>query len=268
MKTILKRALCAALPLCLAHAPALAADREVPLHPAIAAGLNIPVGSTALPSGTQVPAMGRYVVVDAASAQLFMIENGKVVDSMKVIVGKPTSATPSVRSTIYYATLNPYWNVPVDLARTIIAPRVLAEGPHYLEKNGYQVVSGFTRDAELLDSKSIDWRAVADGRETVHVRQLPGPGNFMGQVKFGFGNKDGIFLHDTPKKELFHEADRRLSNGCVRLEDAARLARWMLGRDPATAAADPEHYVPLPQPVHVVITYIDPVATVQVAALR
>ena len=265
MKTILKRALCAALPLCLAPAAAAAADLGTPAHPAIATGLNIPVGARALPGGAEVPAIGRYVLVDAASAQLFMIENGRVVDSMKVIVGKPTSATPSVRSTIYYATLNPYWNVPVDLARTIIAPRVLADGPAYLEKNGYQVVSGFGRDAQPRDSKSVDWRAVADGRETVHVRQLPGPGNFMGQVKFGFGNKEGIFLHDTPKKELFHEADRRLSNGCVRLEDAARLARWMLGRDPAAAATSPEHYVPLPQPVHVVITYLDPMAPAELA---
>jgi len=268
VKTLLKRALCAALPLCLAPAAALAADRETALHPAIATGLNVPVGANALPGGTQVPAIGRYVLVDAASAQLFMIENGKIVDSMKVIVGKPTSATPSVRSTIYYATLNPYWNVPVDLARTIIAPRVLDEGQGYLEKNGYQVVTGFGPDAQPRDSKAVDWRAVADGLETVHVRQLPGPGNFMGQVKFGFGNKDGIFLHDTPKKALFQEMDRRLSNGCVRLEDAARLARWMLGRDLAAGSANPEHYVALPQPVHVVITYLDPTATTQLAALR
>lgn len=268
MKTLIKRALCAALPLCLAPAAALAADRDAPVHPAIATGLDVPAGAGALPGFTQVPAMGRYVIVDAASAQLFMVENGRVVDSMKVIVGKPTSATPSIRSTIYYATLNPYWNVPVDLARSIIAPRVLADGPGYLEKNGYQVVTGFGPGAEERDSKEVDWRAVADGRETVYVRQLPGPGNFMGQVKFGFGNKDGIFLHDTPKKELFHEADRRLSNGCVRLEDAARLARWMLGRDPGAASADPEHYVALPQPVHVVITYLDPMAKMQVAALR
>lgn len=267
MKTLLKRALCAALPLCLAPSAALAADRETQLHPAIAAGLAIPAGAAGLPSGTEVQAIGRYVVVDAASAQLFMIENGKIVDSMKVIVGKPTSATPSVRSTIYYATLNPYWNVPVDLSRTIIAPRVLADGAAYLEKNGYQVVTGFGTGAEVRDPGSVDWRAVADGRETVYVRQLPGPGNFMGQVKFGFGNKDGIFLHDTPKKELFSEADRRLSNGCVRLEDAARLARWMLGRDPV-AAANPEQYVPLAQPVHVVITYLDPMKPVEVASLR
>ena len=267
MKNLLKRALCAALPLCLAPAAASAADRGVPAHPPIATGMAIPIEGVA-PRGPHIPPHGHYVLVDAASARLFMIEDGRVVDSMRVIVGKPTSATPTLRSTIYYATLNPYWNVPVDLARTIIAPRVLKEGPAYLRERGYQVVTNFSRNAEVIPPERVDWRAVAAGTAKAYVRQLPGPANSMGRMKFGFSNSQGIFLHDTPKKELFAEAERSLSNGCVRLEDAPRFARWLLGREPVAEASDPEQHVPLPRPVHIVITYLDPVPQMQVAALE
>jgi murein L,D-transpeptidase YcbB/YkuD len=262
VKTVLKRALCAALPLCLYPAAAAA---ETP--PAIATGLAIPAAQ--LPSRTPpIPSTGRVALVDAATARLFMIENGAVVDSMRVIVGKRSSATPVLRSTIYYATLNPYWNVPVDLARTIIAPRVLKDGPSYLSEHGYQVVSKFGEGAEIIPASRVNWKAVAAGTEQVFVRQLPGPGNSMGQMKFGFANGGGIYLHDTPKKELFEAADRSLSNGCVRLEDAPRFARWLLGRDPAVESAAPEQYVPLPAGVPIIITYLDPMAATQIAALR
>src|SRR5215218_55379 len=148
----------------------------------------------------EIPARGRYVLVDAASARLFMIEDGRVRDSMKVVVGKPEAATPALRSVLYYATLNPYWNVPVDLAQKIIAPRVVAGGTAYLTDHGYEVVTGFGDDARVLSPDSVDWAAVAAGTEKVRVRQRPGPANSMGQMKFNLANAQGIFLHDTPNK--------------------------------------------------------------------
>src|SRR3954468_23022068 len=72
-----------------------------------------------------LPQRGRYILVDAASARLFMIEDGHVKDSMRVIVGKPETPTPALKSVIYYETLNPYWHVTPDLVKTLIAPRVL-----------------------------------------------------------------------------------------------------------------------------------------------
>src|SRR3569832_1717493 len=62
-------------------------------------------------SGTQIPQNGRYVLVDATSARLYMIEDGKVRDTMKVIVGKPETPTPEIKDFINYETLNPYWHV-------------------------------------------------------------------------------------------------------------------------------------------------------------
>ena len=78
----------------------------------------------------------------------------------------------------------------------------------------------------------------------------------MGNLKFPFPNPQDIYLHDTPGKELFAKSDRHLSNGCVRLEDAPRLARWLLGTDPVAPSADPEIPVRLPQGVPIILTYL------------
>jgi murein L,D-transpeptidase YcbB/YkuD len=196
-----------------------------------------------------------------------MIEDGRVQDSMKVIVGKPDTPTPELKDVINYETLNPYWHVTPDLTRTLIAPNVLKLGPSYLSERGYQVVSAFAPNAHVIPPESVDWNAVAAGRAQVHVRQLPGPANSLGRFKFDLPDGDGIYLHDTPKKELFAQDDRSLSHGCVRLEDAAKLARWLLGKDPP-ATSVPEENVLLPKPVPITISYLDSRSQMQLAALR
>ena len=203
------------------------------------------------------PFQNRYIIVDAASARLFMIENGQIADTMKVIVGKPgeQTETPMVASTIYHATLNPYWHVTDGLVRELIAPNVMKQGLSYLDERGYQVFDRYGDDAQRLDPSTIDWAAVAAGRQRIEVRQNPGPANSMGQMKFGFANKYDIYLHDTPRKELFGQANRDLSHGCIRLEDAHRLARWLVGRDPAPSDI-PEQHVALASPVPIYITYL------------
>jgi murein L,D-transpeptidase YcbB/YkuD len=184
-----------------------------------------------------------------------MIEDGRIVDSMKVIVGKPSAQTPTLASTIYYATLNPYWHVTPELVRSLIARNVLDQGYGYLESRGYQVFTGYGDDAAQLAPDKVDWKAVAAGQASVEVRQLPGPGNSMGHIKFGFANPYDIYLHDTPNKDLFAQDDRDLSHGCIRLEDASALARWMLGRQPP-GSNTPEEHVTLPTPVPIYITYL------------
>jgi hypothetical protein len=44
---------------------------------------------------------------------------------MRVIDGKPRKPTPLIASTIYYATLNPYWNMPRELVQSLVAARVV-----------------------------------------------------------------------------------------------------------------------------------------------
>jgi murein L,D-transpeptidase YcbB/YkuD len=215
----------------------------------------------------QIPVQGRYVLVDAASARLYMIEDGHVRDSMRVIVGKPETPTPQLKSVINYETLNPYWHVTADLTRSLIAANVLKQGDAYLTDRGYEVLSGWGPDAQVLSPESVDWKAVAAGNLKVYVRQRPGPANSLGHFKFDLPNGDGIYLHDTPKKELFAQEARNLSHGCVRLEDAQRLARWLLGKDPPAVSA-PEENILLPRPVPIMISYLDPSTQTRLAALQ
>jgi L,D-transpeptidase YcbB len=218
-------------------------------------------------SAAEIPPQGPYVLVDAASARLYMIDDGRVQDSMKVIVGKPDTPTPALKDVINYATLNPYWHVTPELTRTLIATNVLKEGPAYLSQHGYEVVSAFAHDARVIPPDTIDWKAVAAGAEQIYVRELPGPANSLGHFKFDLPNGNGIYLHDTPRKELFAQDQRDLSHGCVRLEDAQRLAKWLLGKDPP-ATSTPEENVLLPHPVPITISYLDARSQLQLAALQ
>ena len=208
----------------------------------------------ALPSGR-----GRYVVVNPPAARLYMYDNGRVVDSMRVVAGRPgaQSETPMMNAFIRYVALNPYWNSPPDITARKLAPTILKEGRSYFTKRGYDLVDQFGPNAHVLNPMSVDWRAVAAGRVQVNLRQRPGPANSMGKMKFMFPNAQGIWLHDTPEREKIDDAARLQSNGCVRLEAASRLARWLFnGRPPSPKGARPEQKVPLPQLVPVYITYL------------
>jgi murein L,D-transpeptidase YcbB/YkuD len=208
----------------------------------------------ALPSGN-----GRFVIVNPPAARLYMYENGQVVDSMRVVAGRPdpVAQTPMMNAFIRYIALNPYWNSPPDITSRKLAPTILKEGRAYFTKRGYDLVDQFGPNAHVLDPMSVDWHAVAAGRLQVKLRQRPGPANSMGKMKFMFPNQEGIWLHDTPEKEKIEDAARLESNGCVRLEDAARFARWLFnGRPPRTQGARPEQKVDLPQPVPLYITYL------------
>src|SRR5438270_2263994 len=208
----------------------------------------------ALPAGN-----GRYVIVNPPAARLYMYENGQVVDSMRVVAGRPdpVAQTPMMNAFIRYVALNPYWNSPPDITSRKLAPTILKEGRAYFTKRGYDVVDHFGPDARVLDPMSVDWHAVAAGRVQVNLRQRPGPANSMGKMKFMFPNAQGIWLHDTPEREKIEDAARLESNGCVRLEDAARFARWLFnGRPPSPKGARPEQKVDLPQLVPIYITYL------------
>jgi murein L,D-transpeptidase YcbB/YkuD len=205
----------------------------------------------ALPVGKQ-----RYILVNAAQQKLFMYDKGELVDSMVVVVGKAKYPTPMMTAYVRFASLNPYWFVPPDLAAERIAPNVVKRGLKYLDELGYQVLSDWDENPTIIDPKTIDWKAVVDGKVEVRIRQLPGPHNSMGRMKFMFPNEAGIYLHDNPERELFTEASRLYSGGCIRLEDAARLGRWLFGYDLNWESAGTEQRVPLPSLVPVYVTYL------------
>lgn len=204
-----------------------------------------------------LPTTGRYLFVNSASARLMLIDNGQVVDQMRVVVGTAQTPTVPMVSQIYFATLNPYWNVAEDLVRKIVAPRVVAQGLGYLKKSNYEAIDQYGEGATVISASTIDWKAVLAGTAEVKMRQKPGKLNSMGMMKVPFANSYGIFLHDTANKPQFAEEKRANSNGCIRLEDAPRFARWLFGPNPPVASgAVPDESVRLPVPIPIYVAYL------------
>ncbi len=203
-----------------------------------------------------LPAVGRFAVVDAGNATLTMYEDGQAVDRMKVIVGTRETQTPMIASIIHYVVLNPYWEVPPSLTKKIIAPGVLKGGNAYLKRNGYEVMSDWTNEATVVPASEVKWAALAKDPGLVRVRQRPGPLNSLASMKIPFPSGQDIFLHDTLDKSKFSLADRHLSNGCVRLEDAQRFYRWLHGNTPAPSTKEADVLVKLPEGVRIYLTYL------------
>lgn len=197
----------------------------------------------------------RFVLVDAAQQRLWMYENGVPVDSMKIVVGMPELPTPMIVSAMYYSTHNPYWHVPYHLVKKTVAPGVRKGGVAYLKQRDYQVIDRWDKDAAIIDPSTVDW-AAAERTGDLKVRQLPNAVNSMGKIKFDFANPEGIYLHDTPTKEYFGRANRALSNGCVRLEDAFRFARWAYQGQPVPQTKVTEEHHLLPEAIPVFVTYM------------
>ena len=122
------------------------------------------------------------------------------------------------------------------------------------------VLADWTQDAPKVDPATIDWKRVAAGKQEVRVRQLPGPWNSLGAMKFEISNDFGIYLHDTPHKELFGQADRHLSNGCIRLEDYQRFASWVFDTVPQARSDSEQRFAPAVA-VPVYVTYLTAEAT-------
>lgn len=203
-----------------------------------------------------LPAKGRFLLVDSGSSMLTLYQDGQQLDSMKVITGTQELPTPLIASVMYYITYNPYWHAPDHLVRKTIAPNVIHLGLSYFKSHGYDVIDEWSENANVINPKSIDWKAAAAGTLHLKIRQAPGPLNSMGILKFPFPNPEDIYLHDTPDHSKFALANRNLSNGCVRVEDAKRLGRWLLGSDPISPGTDAETRVQLPQGTRIYLTYI------------
>jgi murein L,D-transpeptidase YcbB/YkuD len=200
-----------------------------------------------------------HVVVDASSGQLWYYGDGRQAGTMRVVVGTPQTPTPMMAAMLNWAILNPYWNVPDSLVRTSIARKVM--GGRTLAMMKIEALSDWSDSPRKIPASAIDWPAVAAGQQTVRLRELPGPGNSMGRVKFLMPNEEGIYLHDTPDRDLLAKPDRHFSNGCIRLEKAAELGRWLLQQPLRPDPKRPEQAVPLPVPVPVYLTYLTPLST-------
>jgi L,D-transpeptidase YcbB len=143
--------------------------------------------------------------------------------TMNVVVGKaaPTQ-TPVFTDDIKFIVFRPYWNVPPGILRRTVIPGIM-KNSGYLARENFEVTDSGGR----LVSPSDD--LVAGLRSGKYfVRQKPGPTNALGLIKFMFPNTYSVYLHSTPSTELFSRSRRDFSSGCIRLEEPADLASFLL----------------------------------------
>jgi L,D-transpeptidase YcbB len=168
----------------------------------------------------------RYVFVNQAFFETWMMDDGKEIYRSDVIVGLAKFQTAVFADEMEKVTLNPNWYVPRSIIYEDMIPKLLAN-PYYLQQQGYDVLDGSGR---VVDSSTIDWGRFETRKSiTYTVRQPPGPKNALGKVKFMFPNKFSIYMHDTPARNLFKKKVRAFSHGCVRLQKPMEFANIILG---------------------------------------
>jgi murein L,D-transpeptidase YcbB/YkuD len=171
----------------------------------------------------------RFLVVNIPAFQLFAFDSvggtGAPALSMRVIVGNALDTrTPMLFERMRYLEFRPYWYVPLSIARKEIIPLVQKD-PEYFQRNQMEVVS--LRDSVVGDATGPELlERISQG--ALRVRQRPGSSNPLGLVKFVFPNSEAIYLHGTPRTELFARTRRDFSHGCIRVEDPTTLADWVL----------------------------------------
>lgn len=172
----------------------------------------------------------RYIVINIAAFELKVIEGGRPIMKMKVIVGRDYRQTPVFSSEITSITINPYWRVPYSIAVKDILPE-LRKDPGYLDKKHIKVINSNGKEAFEVSANSINWKNISEIDFNYRLRQEPGPLNALGRLKFNIPNQYGIYLHDTPAQALFKKARRGFSSGCIRLERPVDIAVYLLSND-------------------------------------
>lgn len=206
---------------------------------------------------------GKRVQVNLPSFELTLYDGQGQSENMRVVIGDQKNQTPLLNDTIEYLVFSPYWDVPQRIAKTEIL-RAAFHDSNYLQRQSFEILDRSTH----RPVSTIDWEIIRAGNFPYRIRQKPGPGNSLGQVKFIFPNDSSIYLHDTSAPQLFAKARRAYSHGCVRVENPHALAAWLLTDQlewtPEAIRAAMAKGVPksvmLDKPVPIAITYFTAVA--------
>ena len=174
----------------------------------------------------------RIVVANIPAAQIEAIENGVAVTRHTAVAGKPDRPSPDIQSKIVQINFNPFWTVPVSIIRKDLIPKMQAE-PDYLTKNHIRIFDA--RNNELPPSQ-IDWYSA----EAVNYKfkQDAGDFNSLGSIRINFPSVRGVYMHDTPSKNLFGEDFRFASSGCMRVQNVRELVYWILAESPGWSKAE------------------------------
>ncbi len=207
----------------------------------------------------------RHVRVNIAGFEVSAYADGQRVQTHRAIVGRLERQTPVFSDHIEYIVFNPWWETPASIARKDELP-LFRRDPAAVKRLGFQVLD---RDGTVVNPDTIDWNEVPASPFPYRLRQAPGPLNALGQVKIMFPNRHNVYLHDTPKRQLFSRSKRTFSSGCIRVQDVLDLVRWVLndpdrwGPEQVQAAVDSgkERIVRLGEHLPVHILYLTAATT-------
>ncbi|MBW0178831.1 L,D-transpeptidase family protein [Sediminibacterium sp.] len=182
-----------------------------------------------------------YILVNIPEFMMHVYDSGRLQFNINVIVGTSANSTVIFNDRLQYIVFSPYWNVPESIVRGEILPGI-KKNPNYLAKH----------NMEIVKQASVPV-----------IRQMPGPANSLGLVKFLFPNNYSIYFHDTPNRNLFSQSSRSFSHGCIRVGEPKKLAQYLLRSDSnwTTQKIDSamhlkkEKWVPLKKSIPVFIVY-------------
>jgi murein L,D-transpeptidase YcbB/YkuD len=203
---------------------------------ATVAELNVPAEKRLATINANLPRLAqyeqglgdRYLVVNIPAQQLEAVTGGRVFERHNVIVGRPARPTPVVMTPLATVKFNPYWNAPISIVEKDIIPKLDSKFT-YLVEHDIKILRG-GQNGEVVDPHTIDFKTV--NLEDLLFRQEPGPENAMATAKIEFNSPFGIYLHDTPEKQMFAYNNRFFSSGCIRVQNMPQLVNWVLnGQD-------------------------------------
>src|SRR6516164_3103018 len=174
----------------------------------------------------------RYVVCNIPAARIEAIEHDVAVSRHTGVVGKPDRPSPEIDSKIIEINFNPYWTVPASIVRKDLIPR-MQDQPDYLTKNHIRILDGARRE---LQPSQINW--YSEDATNYTFKQDPGSQNSLGSIRINFPSAYGVYMHDTPLKNLFGDDFRFHSPGCVRVQNVRQLVVWLLAETKGWSPAD------------------------------
>jgi murein L,D-transpeptidase YcbB/YkuD len=164
----------------------------------------------------------RYVVCNIPAARIEAIENGAAVSRHTAVVGKPDRPSPEINSKIIQINFNPYWTVPPSIVQKDLIPK-MQDQPDYLTSNHIRIFDARHRE---LQPSQINW--YSEDATHYSFKQDPGSFNSLGSIRINFPSQYGVYMHDTPLKNLFGDDFRFHSSGCVRVQNVRQLVAWLL----------------------------------------
>ncbi len=164
----------------------------------------------------------RHIEVNVPHQRLQVVDHGRTLLDMAVIVGRPGRATPMLRARLVSVMFNPPWGVPERNAREDLLPRYRRD-PRAMMEKGFRLFTRVDGQMVEVDPTTVDWSTINQTRFPYYVRQDAGDANALGRIKFVMPNGDDIYMHDTPDRHLFRRPDRAFSSGCIRLENPQAL---------------------------------------------